>query len=170
MLAMLVMLSLVFVSTGCSKRPEKDGNFRYYLQDDNTYYVGVADISLVPEVVVIPDIYNGKYVTGLCESIFRECTTIREITLPKRLTSVANFAFTRCTNLEVININGENMTRGFGKSAISHCENLQTINFNGTKAKWKDMISHSYATWTNETYGYVVNCNDGTWYPTRKSK
>ena len=75
----------------------------------------------LPEVVVIPDEFDGKKVEKLDEGMFQGDTRVKKITLPEKVTEIPdNFCF-EAKNLRVIN-GTENITKigqsAFGKTRI----------------------------------------------------
>lgn len=84
--------------------------------------------------IVIPEEYAGLPVTGIVASAFAGYTFITSITIPDRVTSISNYAFSGCTG-------------------------LTDIHFQGTKAQWN--VINKDSSWDDETGNYTVHCTDG---------
>lgn len=99
------------------------GDFEYgFLSDDTveiTKYLGSA------ESVVIPDSINGKRVAYIGWNAFKECETIKRVTLPSGNVTVGKWAFFCCKNLERVT-----MPRGvcsISAYAFAGCESLSSV-------------------------------------------
>ena len=112
-----------------------------------TYIVEAADVSNLPEKVVIPAIYNGSNVTTLSPNAFQGssiikvfiphsvtamkhaafkcCKNLTSITIPKSITSIAEDAFYECSSLTSITI--PDGVTSIGDSAFYGCSNLTSI-------------------------------------------
>jgi hypothetical protein len=58
-------------------------------------------------------------------SVFEDCTSIKEITIPESVTEIGDYAFEKCTSLEEITIH-EGVTK-IGKKAFNGCTSLTTV-------------------------------------------
>ncbi|MCR5113247.1 MAG: InlB B-repeat-containing protein [Acholeplasmatales bacterium] len=93
-----------------------------YLSASDSYsvkYTGTAT------VVVVPSIYNGKYVTAVGTSAFYSNTTVTRITLPDTIDTIGSYAFYNCNKLESVNLNS-NLT-AIGNSTFYNCQSLKTL-------------------------------------------
>ena len=79
----------------------------------------------MPFSVVIPSEHNGKAVTEIGDSAFRNCTSLTNITIPDSVTSIGDYAFSGCLRLESVTI-GNGVT-SIGYFAFSYCEKLTSI-------------------------------------------
>ena len=71
------------------------------------------------------DVKLPKTLTALASSMFSNCTSLRTIKLPETLTTLANYTFENCTSLESITI-PSNVTY-VGSNCFSYCDNLKLI-------------------------------------------
>ena len=70
------------------------------------------------------DISNWK-INKLSESTFAECYNLKNITIPKTVTSIGKFAFFNCKNLEGIVL--PDSVTSIGKYAFAYCKKLKNI-------------------------------------------
>lgn len=95
--------------------------------------------------------------------MFRSCTSLKSITIPDSVTSIATSAFYNCSALESIII-GNGVTR-IGDEAFDCCDKLMDVYYNGTKEQWdaiyvgsenypleRATIHYNYAETTPDTY------------------
>ena len=75
---------------------------KYKTVNDEIFITGFTDD--LPSVLNIPAKIGDIPVTNIGDSAFRECTNLKEITIPDSLTSIGNSAFRECTNLKEITI------------------------------------------------------------------
>ncbi len=66
----------------------------------SVYYVSGYDGSEVS--LIIPSIYKGRTVKGICDEAFYNCTALESITIPGSVTQIGELAFFRCQNLSSI--------------------------------------------------------------------
>jgi hypothetical protein len=107
----------------------------YTLINNGTEYE-VANGSCVVGSVVIPSVYEGKPVTSIGRWAFSNqqvsiipppaCTTLTNITIPSSVKTIKTGAFSRCTGLISVNIEGNEMI-SIGTNAFSNCINLTNI-------------------------------------------
>ena len=82
----------------------------FTLKDDDTYEVIGYEREF--ENVIIPSTYEGKAVTSIGASAFKDNYSITSVTIPNSVTSIGNWAFDYCTELVEVKI-------GTGVSSIS---------------------------------------------------
>ena len=82
-------------------------------------YAGVDKIFTVPSEI------NGKKVTEIGDSVFKDCLILTSVTIPNSVTSVGDRAFWGCANLTSITIPGSVMSIGF--IAFSDCSSLKSV-------------------------------------------
>lgn len=85
-------------------------------------------------VLEIPETINGKSVTGLDKSAFKN-TEFSEIRLPDTLTSIGDFAFSSCSNLTSIEIPAS--VTSIGSSIFSNCHKLGDISVAGGSTSYQ---------------------------------
>ncbi len=96
----------------------------YILLDDGTY--SVIGIGTCAETdIAIPEKYNEKPVTAIGESAFKNCSSIKYITIPKSIINIGNSAFEHCDGLTFASI-PEGVT-SIGENAFKGCKNLVKI-------------------------------------------
>ena len=82
---------------------------KFTLSDDgNSYLVEAGSNTSVSGEVVIPNMYNGKPVSGFPSSnvtpAFKKSANITSVILPSSITTIANFAFYGCSELKNVTI------------------------------------------------------------------
>lgn len=75
--------------------------------------------------VVIPDAIEGFPVTRLGKKAFLSCKLLKEISLPRGLLEIEDWAFAYCSSLETIRIPGRDIS--FGKGILKECGKLAVI-------------------------------------------
>ena len=104
-----------------------------YLQVDNAGVLTLKNGVSVPEEVEIPLVLNGKTVKTIGENAFKDCKTIKKITVPKGI-------------------------QEFGYYAFKGCDNLETIVFTGTSSEWKEIEKPEY--WLYDVRFKTLICSD----------
>ncbi len=77
----------------------------FSLNSDNNSY-SVSQGTVTDEIIVIPDIYNGKPVTTISAYAFEYCTSLTSVTIPDSVTSIGTSAFYECNRLTKVNYLG----------------------------------------------------------------
>ncbi len=76
-----------------------DEYFTFTLLADDTYSIKAKDVNNLPSEVVIPSTYNGKDVTTINSSAFKNCESLTSIVIPNSVTHIGGSAFSNCDNL-----------------------------------------------------------------------
>ena len=90
---------------------------------DGTVCSGIGNCT--DSVVVIPETYNGKKVTGIAAQAFMNNTTIEEIYIPDTVKHVGEKAFYNAVNLRVVRLS-DNMDRLY-EGVFGQCTSLKEI-------------------------------------------
>lgn len=75
--------------------------------------------------VIIPGEIDGMAVTGIGDSAFEGCSSLKSITIPDGVTSIGDDAFRDCSSLE--NITVPDGVIYIGEWAFYDCSNLESI-------------------------------------------
>ncbi len=75
--------------------------------------------------VAIPDVIEGKIVTGIGSEAFKWCTNLKSISIPSTVTTIGYSAFYGCTNLTSIKI--PSSVSSIGSSAFQECTSLKSV-------------------------------------------
>jgi hypothetical protein len=97
---------------------------KFKLNSDNTAYDVVGYVGTSGKVTV-PSQYQGKPVTAIADSAFKENSLIYILTLPDTIVSIGDSAFYCCRNLESITL--ECGLADIGDSAFEGCTRLTEI-------------------------------------------
>ncbi len=81
------------------------GTPSYSQNSDGTYSVDSVSGS-GKGIIIIPETYNGKAVTGISKNAFNGCDGILGISIPASVTTIGENAFKPCTNLTSITVKG----------------------------------------------------------------
>ena len=77
------------------------------------------------KIFTVPSEINGKKVTEIGDSVFKDCLILTSVTIPNSVTSVGDRAFWGCANLTSITIPDSVMSIGF--IAFSDCSSLKSV-------------------------------------------
>lgn len=77
------------------------------------------------ENVVIPGTLGGNTVTNLNDRVFKDCTSVKTVTIPDTVKRIDTYAFEGCINLESVNI--PSSVTYLGSKAFYRCESLKEI-------------------------------------------
>ena len=121
--------------------PSNADLFTFTINDDSmTASIGAKSTDM-PENVVIPHKYvvgeKIYSVTSLAENAFKNCTTIKRITIPNTVTNIGRWAFQYCSSLNGIDIPTSIVS--IGMASTSSCNNLAHLYYKGTEAQWNDI-------------------------------
>ncbi len=92
--------------------------------DSESYSVTFCDTQ-ISGALKIPATYNGKPVTEIGDSAFRDCIELTSVTIPDSITTIGGSAFRDCTELESVTI-GDNVEE-IGEYAFSNCGKLTSV-------------------------------------------
>ena len=99
------------------------GDYKYTLLDDGTAeitrYIGTSNIAVIPRKL------DGKFVTSIGASCFRDCDSILSITIPDSVTNIDEKAFYSCDSLTSVIL--PDSIRAIGNEAFYGCEKLISI-------------------------------------------
>ena len=92
--------------------------------DEASYAVSDCDENASGELV-IPSEYNGKSVTEIDDSAFKDCKAITSVTIPDSVTSIGYYAFENCTGLTSVTI--PNSVTYISGDAFKGCTGIASI-------------------------------------------
>ena len=102
---------------------ETYGDFDYSVLDDGT--VTITNYNGSAEKVDIPEMIDGKSVTGIGGAAFYGCTSLASITLPDSVTSIGDWAVAYCSSLTSITL--PDGVTSIGDGAFYGCTSLASI-------------------------------------------
>ena len=115
--------------------PEKDFVIDHVVTETTRYKNGTTKVTRTErwtlrkylghdEHVVIPD-----YITNIAYQAFRECKTIKTISIPPSVKAIGSCAFWKCENLESIYVSDPMLSITFDN--VFGCKNLKTLHIEG---------------------------------------
>ena len=90
-----------------------------------TYYITPSQ-SYSGDIVIPSNVtYNGTTykVTGIGNSAFRDCPSLKSVEIPNTVTAIGGWAFYECTSLKSVNI--PNSVKSIGEKAFYNCSSLE---------------------------------------------
>ena len=99
------------------------GSFEYIVLSDGT--AEITDYTGSDTELIIPSTLDGYKVTSIGTSAFRNCTSLKNVTIPEGVTCIGESVFYRCTSLESVTI-PESVT-SIGESAFYRCTSLKSV-------------------------------------------
>lgn len=100
-------------------------NLAYALLDDGTYEVCGMGNYQDEENIIIPSEYEGVPVTRVADNAFKNCESIKSVTIPNSITSIGDSAFEYCKSL--ISIVIPNSVTNIGESVFAWCDSLISV-------------------------------------------
>ena len=118
-----VILQLMF-GTNVNAKTTYNSEISYEENYDGTIKVMAAGEYI--ESATIPSTINGKPVTEIADSGFRNCKYLKTVTLPNSITEIGSSAFDGCSSLVSINIPSKVTEIPYW--GFQHCTSLKSIN------------------------------------------
>ena len=97
---------------------DSSANLQYSLNENETAYILTGVGECKDEDIVIPSKISGKLVTHIADGAFKNCTTIKSVTMGTAIVEI-------------------------GDEAFSGCSSLKTIYYEGSKAMWNSVVKGS---------------------------
>ena len=118
----LVLMALIIAVVITLQNDEFHEVSSFTLLEDGTYELSAAGAF---EDVVVPSEYNGAPVTRIGDNAFKDCETLKSVTIPDSITSIGENAFYNCNKLTSITI--PSSVKCIGNSAFESCDILISI-------------------------------------------
>ena len=100
----------------------------YTLSDDKSSYEVAGIGTCTDSDIIIPSMYDGKAVTGICENAFNNCgSKLKSITIPNTITRIGNGAFANCLGLTSVTFEEGCRLTHISNSLFFSCSNLVSI-------------------------------------------
>ena len=124
---------------------------------DGTYGVKAGGKAKDKATITIPETYNGKAVTVICDSGFMNMPYLTTITIPDSVVNIDNYAFYNCLKLNNI-VLPANLTT-IGEYAFSGCLSLNAITIPANVTTIK-----KFAFWNDNNLSSATFENTNGWY------
>ena len=128
---------------------EVQATFSYTLINDGTEYEVSCSNKETATVAEIPSSHNGKPVTMIEESAFRNCSTLTSVTIPDSITSIGEFAFYRCSSLTTVTI--PNSVTSIEREAFEYCSSLTSVTIGNSVTSIGDEVFYGCSSLTSIT-------------------
>ena len=148
--------------------PYINENYDFYIPEARKIVYGGFDAQkssnneALEEVILLDTVKEIRY------GGFKECTNLKQITIPGSVTTIGQIAFSGCSSLTSITL--PNSITRIGASAFQNCTNLTSITYMGTMAEWENVDRTVYryeveeqglSNWYKNVPATVVHCTDG---------
>lgn len=140
------LIFVILFGVMASGRAEMFGDYSYATNDFEvtiTQYVGSGGD------VVIPEVIQGKPVTGIGVGAFQNCTNLANVTIAKGVTIIGNSAFFGCARLTTAVVPDNVLF--IGDAAFFNCTNLTAINLSNGVTRIGSLAFHSCVSLKNIT-------------------
>ena len=124
------------------KKSEDTGEFQgtegleYAKNRDGTYEVtGIGDCTETD--IVISPYYKGKKVTSIGNRAFYRCSKLTSVTIPDSVTSIDDWAFYDCSSLVSITI--PSSVTSIGYYAFKYCDSITSVYYGGSADEWSSI-------------------------------
>ena len=142
-LSAFLMIGLVFLlsnpvnATTTIEYIDSSVNIKYLLDEETKVATAIGYVEPVAENIEIPSkIIKDDYeyiVKKIDDSAFLQCDTVKNITIPKTVTSIGKNVFNRCDYLEEINIENGNTTYSSVEGVLFNYDKTELIRYPGGK-------------------------------------
>ena len=99
-----------------------EGNYTYYLDDNNNAVVSYYSDKSVSTALDIPDTLGGYSVIAIGNNAFASCTNLPAVTIPNGVRNIGRNAFGLCSSLTTVTI--PNTVTNIGEYAFTLCSSL----------------------------------------------
>ena len=118
----------------------------YMVGDGSSTYGNGLKEKEISGVLKIPETYNGKKVTRIGQSAFRECSNIYDLEISDNVEKIDSNAFNWANNMKSLVI-GKNVT-SIGSYSFWHCNNLKSVTFKNNNDCWGVTSFGECGNWT----------------------
>ena len=121
----LVLCVLLCGGMSMTAQAEERTDDGFYYEENKDGGITITGYTGDETELVIPGEIDGKGVTSIGDSAFRDCSSLTSIKIPAGVTSIGDFAFEYCYGLTSIEIPAG--VTSIGESAFEHCSGLTSI-------------------------------------------
>ena len=102
---------------------EISGNYEYDVLEDDT--VGLLNYNGDETEITIPSELDGKKVSAIFGNVFKDCTSLKSVTIPDTVNYIGGNAFADCSSLESVYI--PNSVTIISAGALKNCISLKKL-------------------------------------------
>ena len=136
-------------------------NFQYSDLTEST--IEITQYTGKDKDVFIPEVIDGKKVTRIGDSAFKDCSEVVSVRLPSSVTSIGFDAFQNCTSLTEINLSDS--IREIEGWAFENCTSLKNITLPKSVSSIGSYTFYGCSALTNIILGdWVERINSGAFY------
>ena len=120
------VLSNSNIHSGLAVKNQTTSDISWNITEDGL--ISPADKSKVSGAIEIPSVWDGKPVTGIANSAFEKCKSLKTIDIPSGVTSSGVYAFRHCSSLVSVTFAEGSQLTSIAIGAFFDCSSLKTIN------------------------------------------
>ena len=160
----LAMVLCIFPFAGFSLTAfaASESNLTFTLTyDEASYAVSDCDENAFGELV-IPSEYNGKSVTEIDDSAFKDCKAITSVTIPDSVTSIGYDAFENCIGLKEISVSPDNSDYSSQNGILFNKDKTMLITYPCGKSETSYTVPSTVVTIREGAFRYCYNITSVT--------
>lgn len=77
--------------------------------------------------IVLPHVYEGKFVTEISQSAFADCENIKSVYIPNTVNRIYRYAFSLCVKMESVKFEENSQLHTIDQQAFQKCKSLKSI-------------------------------------------
>ena len=110
------------------------------------------------------DLTGHLEITGMDKKAFLCCRSVRRIYLPDSIRYMGDWCFSKCDNLESVDMEGDFAPISFGRGVFSGCEALEKIGFKDTDESASRLLAAAVSRMSNDMFLRSDDMGEKSWY------